>query len=215
MSACELFYLSVSQSAHILPFRLCLVPLNSSGQSVLQSPYRPPPKACARLGGVQFQETSFVRAICLLRNPAGISAPQLRGTISNRANALVISLIRAEVPSFRESSPRITQTLGQLQIPMQRLKNMLPGTYRVRIADHRLLAYGPASHQVGNQSIGCPIASADHVPCPGAPDSRFAVRKKRLPIGSGRDLSTGFAAGIRIKSAQRFGFIVTGVSFAI
>src|SRR5438874_7315272 len=98
---------------------------------------------------------------------------------------------------------------------MERLEDMLPWTHCMRIAHNWFLADGPSTNKVGNQAVGCPVASANHITCPCARYVRFPASEKCLPVRRCHDLGARLAAGVRVKSAQWLSFIVRFLRFPI
>ena len=80
---------------------------------------------------------------------------------------------------------------------------MLPGADRVRTADPNGIAALPCLRNIGDQSIGRPVAAADHVSRPGARDRYAPLAKERTSIGRDDDLACRLASGIRIVAAER------------
>jgi hypothetical protein len=55
------------------------------------------------------------------------------------------------------------QFLGKHQIPAQRVQNMLPGTYSMRISDQQLTTIHGGPHNVWHQPVSGPISSANYI----------------------------------------------------
>ena len=97
---------------------------------------------------------------------------------------------------------------------------MLPGTYRLGIADDHRLAGRPGAHDVRQQTVERPIAAADDVSgtrrghrdrVPGA-----AIGMEERPaIGGGYQFGAAFAAAVRIVAAHRLVLTIGPVPFLI
>ena len=84
---------------------------------------------------------------------------------------------------------------------------MLPWTDRVRISDGHRTSRQETAHQVGNETIGCPVPSADDVTGAGGSNCNLVLLKATCwEVGiaeSGCDqLRAGLAVATGIESAE-------------
>ena len=90
-----------------------------------------------------------------------------------------VFFIRPEVVSRRKSRRAWRsgkQLFREAHVPVQRFKNMLPRTYGMRTANAYGLTRKEASDEIGDKTVGRPVASADDIASACSRDSNPMLR---------------------------------------
>ncbi len=105
------------------------------------------------------------------------------------------------------------ELLCKCEIAAQRLQHMLPRASSVGVADLQGLAAGEGTHDVGDETIGGPVASADHVAGASRGDGDvmlgvFRGVEEGIAPGTGDDLGAGLRGTVGIVSAERIALAI-------
>src|ERR1700691_2085206 len=106
------------------------VPLDGPFQPARQIQTRPPAEAHRDLACIEPEYRRLVRRRFVRGLAPCTRAPQVGHHGRDPKHGPRVFLGRAEVPCFIETLGRVTETLGQKEIPAQRLQNVLPWTNR-------------------------------------------------------------------------------------
>src|SRR5664280_2258256 len=98
-----------------------------------------------------------------LVDPAPVP-PAVQETLHQHSHRGFAKRTRAEVPAATElGRARPDQVARQRQIPVQRLEDVLPGSDGTGVADSNRLLSGQRAHDVSDDSVGCPVATAKDI----------------------------------------------------
>ena len=111
---------------------------------------------------------------------------------------------RAKQPWLVSANIRGPKMGGEPQITRNRLQDMLPRPRSLAISNRYRFPRLHRSNDVRDNSIGCPIASANHISCTcrGNLDQRIGLREKRRSISCCNQLRATLRCTVRIITAH-------------
>jgi hypothetical protein len=129
------------------------------------------------------------------------AVPQLGDPLDERLHRQLVARVGPEVPALGVRVRVGGHRLGEHEVARQRVQDVLPGPHGAGIAQLDRPALQRRGEHVGDQAVGAPVASADHVPGAAGRD-RQAVR---LAVRRGDVLGRRLGRRVRVVAAERVG----------
>jgi hypothetical protein len=205
--------LAQGQGLHLRSRLPCAIPGDEQLEGVTEVKLRRPLQVGVGAAGVQLQVTGLVGAGSIVEDPGGTVAPETGHLFGDPGDGANVRIRGAEVVGGRKARVVGEKFLGEQDVSVQRLEDVLPGTNRVRPTNADGLAGEEAAHQVGQQAIAGPVAATDDVAGSGSGEGDAVTiesvdGKVGLAEGSADDLGAGLAAGVGIVAAEWIGLAV-------
>ncbi len=204
-----------AQAAGVFAVAAPEVPVDGGIQAGCEIPRRSPAKPGSRARGVELHDA---RLGLVTRTEADVDATRAARVqvLDDPPYGAPVDVGRPEVPGGRHVPPSVAaEGLGQLEVPLQGIEDVLPRPHRRRRTDVKGRSGLRGADEIGHQPVRGPVTATDDIARANRGHADVASGVKRIAERRRDDLLASLGGGVGIPAAERLVLAVGPLPLAV